>query len=66
MKIFINYYEDIYKLSDNSLYLIRSKLNSKTTMLYIDEMNNKVKELGLNIKFIYMPEGMCFVQIKEK
>lgn len=59
-------YEDIYKLSDNSLYLIRSKLNSETTMLYINEMNNKVKELGLNIKFIYMPEDMCFIQIKEK
>lgn len=55
---------DIYKVSDNSLYLVRSRYNADTTVKVINLLNEKAERVGLKTRFVWLPTEMKLEQFR--
>ena len=55
---------DIYRVSDNSLYLVRSNYPPQTNEKFIDALNDEAKRAGLKTRFVWIPNEMNFEQFR--
>lgn len=55
---------DIYRISDNSLYLVRSCYEPDTTMKIINLLNEEAEKVGLKTRFAWIPNEMNFEQFR--
>ena len=55
---------DIYKVSDNSLYIVRSNCPLQTTEKFVEVLNKEAEKVGLKTRFAYIPNEMNFEQFR--
>lgn len=55
---------DIYRVSDNSLYLVRSRYEVDTTIKVINLLNEEAERVGLKTRFAWIPNEMNFEQFR--
>lgn len=55
---------DIYKVSDNALYLVRSRYEVDTTMKIINWLNDEAQNAGLKTRFAWLPAEMNLEQFR--
>ena len=55
---------DIYRVNDNSLYLIRSRYGIDTTIKVINLLNEEAERVGLKTRFAWIPNEMNFEQFR--
>jgi len=53
---------DIYRVNDNSLYLVRSRYEVDTTIKVINLLNDEAERVGLKTRFAWIPNEMNFEQ----
>lgn len=55
---------DIYKVSDNSLYIVRSNYPPQTTEKFIETLNKEAERVGIKTRFVWIPNEMNFEQFR--
>lgn len=55
---------DIYRVNDNSLYIVRSNYPPQTTEKFIDILNKEAQRVGLKTRFAWIPNEMNFEQFR--
>lgn len=55
---------DIYRVNDNSLYLVRSRYEVDTTIKVINLLNDEAERVGLKTRFAWIPNEMNFEQFR--
>ena len=55
---------DIYRVNDNSLYLVRSRYEVDTTMKVINLLNEEAEKVGLKTRFTWIPNEMNLEQFR--
>lgn len=55
---------DIYKVSDNSLYIVRSNYPAQTTEKFIETLNKEAERVGIKTRFVWIPNEMNFEQFR--
>lgn len=56
---------DNYKISDNSLYIVRSNFAPETTTRIINILNDEVEKVGLKTRFVWLPNEMYLERLRE-
>lgn len=56
---------DSYKISDNSLYIVRSNFVPETTTRIINILNDEAEKVGLKTRFAWLPNEMYLEQLRE-
>ena len=57
--------KDIYAISDNTIYIVRSRYEVDTTMKFVDWLNKAARKAELTTRFVYLPEGLTLEPIKK-
>ena len=55
---------DIYRVNDNSLYLVRSRYEPDTTIKVINLLNEEAEKVGLKTRFAWIPNEMNLEQFR--
>ena len=55
---------DIYRVNDNSLYLVRSRYEPDITMKVINLLNEEAERVGLKTRFAWIPNEMNLEQFR--
>lgn len=55
---------DIYKVSDNALYIVRSPYKPETSMKIVNLLNCEAQNAGLKTRFAWLPAEMNLEQFR--
>lgn len=56
---------DIYKVSNNALYIVRSHYEPETSMKIVNMLNDEAQKVGLKTRFAWLPNEMHLEQIRK-
>lgn len=56
---------DIYKASDNALYIVRSKYEPEISMKIVDILNEEAERVGLKTRFAWLPNEAHLEQFRQ-
>lgn len=55
---------DIYKVSDNALYIVRSKYEPEITIKVVNVLNEEAERVGLKTRFAWLPNEAHLEQFR--